>query len=182
MAVTPLNPGETWGTQRQKINDNDSALQADIDGLAADKADTSYVDSQDADLQTQIDTINTTLPDKADTSYVDSQDATLQANIDGKLAQSSVDGVSLDTLTSPGLYHASNITDPPGTETTLFVLVSEAGSLITQLAVDLNSIHTRQYDGSAWSAWVNFAGTSMLQQLEVRIQQLEAQIQTLLEA
>ena len=34
MAITPLNPGETWGEHRQKINDND----AELDSRKADKA------------------------------------------------------------------------------------------------------------------------------------------------
>ena len=60
-----------------------------LNAAVSPKADTAYVDSQDAALQTNIDA-------KADTTYVDSQDAVLQTNIDAK-----ADITYVDSAVSP---------------------------------------------------------------------------------
>jgi hypothetical protein len=49
-----------------------------------------YVDTQDAALQTAINSTNTSLASKADKTYVDTQDAALQTAINGKLTGSGV--------------------------------------------------------------------------------------------
>jgi hypothetical protein len=90
-----------------------------------------------------------------------SGNVTLNASDVGAISQTltTVSGVSLNTLTTTGLYYAdSTCTDLPAAGKDYMVMqIVYDSSHLSQIAIDTSTadLYTRSYNGSSWTTWIS---------------------------
>ena len=155
------------GNNETAINNHESRIAANETAITDHGTRISTNETAISDHETRISQNETDIGAKADVSYVDEA-----------VGRSYLDDPDINQLTTPGIYSIYGPSSAPGEQTDFGLVVAQTGTDVIQIFFDMNSVGTRRSadDGATWSNWVLYATAAKSQELQDKIDALEARL------